>query len=27
VTKAIQDALFGIIAGDREDTHGWLDYI
>jgi branched-chain amino acid aminotransferase len=27
MTKAIQEVLFGIIAGDREDAHGWLDYI
>ncbi|HDQ43973.1 MAG TPA: branched-chain amino acid transaminase [bacterium] len=27
VTRAIQEALFGIIAGDQDDAFGWLDYI
>ena len=27
ITKEIQDRFFGILSGDLEDTHGWLDYL
>ena len=27
VTKALQDAYFGITTGEREDKHGWLTYV
>lgn len=27
ITKALQDAYFGITSGEREDKHGWLTYV
>jgi len=27
ITKAIQDAFFGVLKGEREDKHGWLEKI
>lgn len=27
ITKALQDAYFGITKGEREDKHGWLTYV
>lgn len=27
VTKALQDAFFGIVKGEAEDKHGWLTYV
>ncbi|MCK5219532.1 aminotransferase class IV, partial [bacterium] len=25
ITQAIQEAFFGILSGERKDTHGWMD--
>ncbi len=27
ITKAIQEAFFGVLRGEREDTHGWLERV
>jgi branched-chain amino acid aminotransferase len=27
ITKAIQDAFFGVLRGEREDKHGWLEKV
>jgi len=27
ITRALQDAFFGIVSGEQEDTHGWLTFV
>jgi branched-chain amino acid aminotransferase len=27
ITQALQDAFFGVVTGERPDTHGWLTYV